>query len=141
MKRLLYMTIAILACLSCESIDDMDNIEVLLEPKTIEAAPTLTVSPTTFDVEAEGGQLAVEIKSNYDWTISTDVTWCHLSAQSGNGDYLLVVTVNGNTSEENRTAKIIILYDSKSVTITVTQKGIENPQRNPDSGDNNPPSW
>lgn len=135
------MTIVIFACLSCESIDDMDNIEVLLEPKTIEAAPTLTVSPATFDVEAEGGQLAVGIKSNCDWTVSTDVTWCHLSAQSGNGDYSLVMTVNENTSEESRTAKIIILYDSKSVTITVTQKGIENPQRNPDSGDNNPPSW
>lgn len=138
MKRFLYM-IAMLAFLSCEPIDDMDSIEVLSEPKPIEIVKTLTVSPTTFEVEAEGGSMTSKIISNCDWKVSKDATWFTLSASAGSNDYSLVMTVDENTSEESRTAKVTIQYDSKSVTITITQKGKE--KRNPDGDDNVPPSW
>ena len=34
-----------------------------------------------------------------------------------------------------------ITYDSKTVTLTVTQKGKENAQRDPSGDDNTPPAW
>jgi hypothetical protein len=92
-------------------------------------------------VEAAGGQLTAEIKSNCDWTVSSNEVWCHLFATSGNDDAQLVMTVDENTSEDSRTAIVTIAYDSKTVSVTITQKGKENPQRDPSGDDNTPPVW
>lgn len=156
---------ALLMLFSCEPIDNIDSIEVLQqrkqaqqaepepepepeptpepepEPTPVEVTKTLTASPSTFDVEAAGGQLTAEVKSNCDWTVSSNASWCRLSATSGNGNAQLVMTVDENTSEDSRTATVTITYDSKTVTLTVTQKGKENTQRDPSGDDNTPPEW
>lgn len=153
--------IALLACLSCERIDNIDNIEVLQQPKQAQEDPApdpdpepdpepepeptavLTVSPASFEIAADGGVLTAEINSNCDWTVSNPATWCHLSTENGTGDYLLAMTVDENTSEESRTVTISISYgnEGKTVLFTITQKGKENPQRDPEGNDNTPPSW
>ena len=135
-----------LAFLACEPIDNMDSIEVLQEPKTIDVppapSPSLSVSPTSFDIAAEGGKVTAVIESNCDWTISSNAAWCHLSATEGTGGYSLEITVDENTTVESRTATINIQYDnSKAASITIPQQGIVDPHRDPDGGDNNPPSW
>jgi len=145
------MTVVMLAFLSCEPIDDIDKIEVLQERKVIESeepgekpeevVKTLTASPTTFDVDAAGGIIIIKLKSNCDWTVGSSVTWCHSTVTTGNGDYSLEVIVDENTSETSRNAILTIMYDSKKVEITVTQKGKEKTQRDPSGDDNTPPSW
>ena len=140
MKRFLYMTIAILTFFSCEPIDNLDSIEVLQERKIVEVA-TLTVTPTVFEVEAEGGKLTADIKSNCTWSVSSDATWCRLYRTQGTGDYSLAISVDENTTYVGRTATITIECDTKKVSITVTQRGKVDPHRDPNGDDNTPPSW
>lgn len=149
MKRLLNIAMIMLTFFSCEPIDDIDSYEVLQERKKVQkeeqtptvVVKTLTVSPYSFNIEAAGGSLTTQIKSNCDWRASRNVAWCHLSATSGSGDASLVMTVDENTSEESRTAMVTITYDSKTAYVIITQKGKENVQRDPSGDDNTPPSW
>lgn len=127
---------------SCDKIDD--NIEItnkLKEGNTEESTieKTLTVFLSSSDVGYEGDVVIAQIKSNCDWTVSTDATWCHSSVEEGNGDHNLYITVDKNNSNTVRSATIVIIYESQTAELIIVQQA--SPYRSPDGNDNTPPSW
>ena len=59
----------------------------------------------------------VEIESNTDWTVASDVDWC---SASKNGNYVRI-TVYDNNTYSARSASVTVQGNSRSATIVVTQ--------------------
>ncbi len=70
-------------------------------------APYLNVTPPNRDVSATAGNTSFSVSSNSNWTASSDVTWCTVTA-SGSGDGTLVADYEENTSKTTRTANITV---------------------------------
>lgn len=88
--------------------------------------PSLDVSKTSAAVEAEGGEVTVEVTSNVEWTAKADQDWVTVSPASGNGSEKAVavkLNVEPNEAEEARTATVTISAEKLSKTVKVTQAG------------------
>ena len=73
------------------------------------AAASLSVTPTTINAPAEGGEFPIEIKSNYPWTANLVGTKIFsASTTSGDGDATMIVTVKPTTEEKEATGSITI---------------------------------
>ena len=73
------------------------------------AAASLSVSPTTINAPAEGGDYAIEIKSNYPWTATgIGAKYFSMSITSGSGDATMVVYVKADTEHNEATGSITI---------------------------------
>ncbi len=83
------------------------------------------ISPTNFEVEAQGGNFNFEFETNADWLAITSVYWLNLDIESGTEDEQIVVGVLENTGEE-RTGNIELQSIDGSVSgiVTVTQSGV-----------------
>ena len=82
----------------------------------------VTVSPTNLTAEAQGGNLSLNVTANKAWTASSDQTWCKLAKSSGvSGTATLSLTVEANSTEQERTAKITITAGTAKATATVKQ--------------------
>ena len=88
-----------------------------------------TSTPT--DIEAAGGPLTVDIKSNADWTVRSDADWLTISPTFGNGNATVTITASENTGYESRTAQVTFSYTgqtaSGTTSLTLTQAGKEKP--------------
>lgn len=84
---------------------------------------TLSVNVNSLSFEAKEETKSFTISSNTSWTISKP-DWCTLSASSGNGNAVVVVTASENPSKEQRSGQIVVSGEGvSSVTISVSQKG------------------
>lgn len=75
---------------------------------------SLSVEPASINAPAEGGEYAVEIKSNYGWTASSNANrTASVSTTKGDGDGTLVVTVHPAKDNDGDVslAKITITSD------------------------------
>ena len=90
---------------------------------TVVASPTLSVSPTSLSFQATGGNQAVTITGNVDWTASSSASWLTISPKSGTESGTLTATAAINNTNSSRSATITISGGSGvgSKTITVTQ--------------------
>lgn len=84
----------------------------------------LTVTPDTFnDVSWEGDELSFEIESNLAWTITSPDDWCVISADEGEGDAEITVTVKPNDDKKKtRDAKITVTAGEIERTVTILQE-------------------
>ena len=85
-----------------------------------------TVSTTNLTSEAKEGTLSLSFTTNKAWTASSDQTWCKLSASSGSaGTASITLTLEANTTDQERTAKITItagtelLFSSSTVPLHI----------------------
>ena len=86
--------------------------------------PTLTVSPEQVNVNANGGNYELKIKSNTSWTVKSDAPYITLSTSQGSGDGTVKVTISANETTSERTGKISISYgDNQKKTVAVKQNG------------------
>lgn len=86
----------------------------------------LDVSKTKLDVSYMPGQHAsFNITSNANWTISSNEAWCTVQPTSGNGNGVIAVSVNENTTVKPRTATLTVKAGSKSQQVMVEQ-GVAN---------------
>ena len=83
----------------------------------------LSVQTLPFDNMPSSSSFA--IKSNGSWKITGEKEWLSLDKTEGTGDGNVKVTVQENTSEEERRAELIIQGSQKNQTMTVVQKGRE----------------
>jgi len=96
---------------------------------------TLSVSADPLNFKASGGKQTFTIKSDTQWTISTESnTWCKLSSKAGNGDMVITVEVFENTKETTRSLKLIVKTSTstKSETVNVNQEAaapVEEPDK------------
>ena len=82
---------------------------------------------TTQEINAQGGSVEIVLKSNGDWTINPTAEWIAVSPMSGKGDATLTLTVEANTTGEDRSTQIKATTKDNTATLVVTQ-GAQSPQ-------------
>lgn len=82
---------------------------------------------TTQEINAQGGSVEIVLKSNGDWTINPTAEWIAVSPMSGKGDATLTLTVEANTTGEDRSTQIKATTKDNTATLVVTQRA-QSPQ-------------
>ena len=82
---------------------------------------------TTQEIDAQGGSVEIVLKSNGDWTINPTAEWIAVSPMSGKGDATLTLTVEANTTGEDRSTQIKATTKDNTATLVVTQRA-QSPQ-------------
>ncbi|MBP5340490.1 MAG: BACON domain-containing protein [Prevotella sp.] len=100
------------------------------ETKTVSVSqgkinPELSVTPIEMKFEAVGGTQNLTVKSNTNWTASSNQSWCTIDTNGGNGDGAIVVSVAANTSVDERTATVTVKTGGVQKNVVVTQNGVE----------------
>lgn len=94
----------------------------LPEPTPKPDPDKVTVSTSSLTAEAQGGNLSLSFTTNKAWTAASDQTWCKLDKTSGSsGNATITLTLEANTTEQERTAKITIKAGTATATATVKQ--------------------
>lgn len=126
MKTFKYMLIAVVALMAATACSDSNNNGGVSDPTMTFCAvndPTTTVSQLTF-TKWNSFQM-VDIQSNIDWQVSCDADWVTLSNHSGvgmtNKTLHLKVTVEENTTEQNRTANLTLTGGGLTAKLTILQ--------------------
>ncbi|MDH6341582.1 hypothetical protein M2480_000961 [Parabacteroides sp. PFB2-12] len=84
----------------------------------------LSISIETIDVGYEAGEYRNQIISDIEWSIISDQPWCSPQQSSGHGDVDVIISLEENTSEQERIA-ILTLSSTEQIpdkTIIVIQK-------------------
>ena len=126
MKTFKYMLIAVVALMAATACSDSNNNGGVSDPTMTFCAvndPTTTVSQLTF-TKWNSFQM-VDIQSNIDWQVSCDADWVTLSNHSGvgmtNKTLHLKVTVEENTTEQERTANLTLTGGGLTAKLTILQ--------------------
>ena len=85
-----------------------------------QAAPTLTVSPTTSSRTAAEGSFAITLTSNINWTVTSNAGWLTTTTASGTGNTTVTANYTGNTGAL-RTGILTFTGSGITRTVTVTQ--------------------
>jgi hypothetical protein len=87
----------------------------------IQAAPTLSVTPSGRSVTQAAGSATFSIASNSSWSCSSDQSWCTVTS-SGTGNAVITATYSANTGFYPRVANITISVPGiPSQVVTVSQ--------------------
>lgn len=81
----------------------------------------LTISGDKFELDAEGGEIHVEVKANIDFSIKTDVDWITQADTRAMKTSNLTFNIKGNKTIEQREGHITIHSGDFSETLTVSQ--------------------
>ncbi|NVO18341.1 MAG: BACON domain-containing protein [Bacteroidetes bacterium] len=95
-----------------------------LTPVTVtvtQAAPTLSVTPSSQSVSVASGTTPFTVTSNSSWTASSNQSWCTVTP-SGTGNGTVTATYSLNNTAASRTANITVTVTGLTpVVVTVTQ--------------------
>ena len=122
--------LAVLTIVSCDPSD-----EVKPNPPTIELGSST--------VEAAGGPQFLHVKSDISWTLSIvseygeTLDWISVDRTTGAGDCNVVMKVSPNSSDEGRTATIVVTSEAGEDSVVLTQKGKAS-SSNPSGGNLSP---
>lgn len=92
--------------------------------KPDEPMPTLTVSKSSIQFGADGGNETVSIESNTSWTVASSESWCTVSPSSGTNNGTVTVSTTANTGTSQRTATITVKTAKGEIekTISISQE-------------------
>lgn len=96
--------------------------------KAAAAAPTLTVTPTSVDIDEKAYTKTIEIKSNATWKAEVEAgkPWVKVADATGTGEKTITLNIDANTSAA-RTAKLTIKTTTGTgdvtAEITINQSG------------------
>lgn len=94
--------------------------DLLIYPTTVTG---WSVSPSSFEVKRNPGNVNIRITSLSAWTIASSESWITFSQNSGaSGRTTVVATYTENTGDSDRTATITVTDGTNTSTISVTQK-------------------
>lgn len=88
--------------------------------------PSITVSPESLKVAADGEESTLNVSMNGSkWVVTSDQTWCTVSVKSTFQTYIqVIVTSASNTTKNERTANLTFVMDAKkTVNVAVVQEG------------------
>ena len=94
--------------------DDFEGSDTDLDDKEYSFA----ASPSNIKFETDGGSTAIAISGNDNWTATSNVAWCTLSAVSGSAPATLMVTAAKNYSGQ-RTGRVSLSGTKSGKTITI----------------------
>lgn len=92
------------------------------------AEPTVTLSPSSISANSVASTTTLSVISNYDWTLSSDQTWCVSSVTSGKAgvNATTTISITANTSTTQRTANLAFNVNKATIaTATCTQAAEE----------------
>ena len=98
----------------------------------VDDGPTLTVTPSTITLEADGSGKTISVTSNTSWTVRADDSWVKYSPTGGTGGSSITVSASVNTGDE-RPSKLILSDKTGRATaeVTITQKKGDSPTPTP----------
>lgn len=101
-----------------------EKITVIVKQESSYVAPFITLTPESGSVAADATSASFAVKSNVDWTVSTDAGWVTLGTTSGSNDGTVALSFTANDGTKERVAVIAVSSaDGKvSNTYTLTQK-------------------
>ncbi len=83
----------------------------------------LELNTTSFSIKTEGQSIQIPFTTNQEWTATSDQSWCTLSAASGDrGNQTLTVTIEKNTTPEDRMGTITLKAGTIQKTLSITQE-------------------
>lgn len=90
-----------------------DNVTITQAKEVI--VPTLSLSASTTNISADGGNITLKVSSNIDgWVLSSNQSWATIASPTGNQTITKTLRIEENASTT----------DSRSVIITVTGSGL-----------------
>ena len=93
----------------------------------------ITISIPEVKIEADESKSSISFTANNTWSAKSDQRWCKLDKTSGTaGAVTINLTIEANTTQQERTAIITINTNKTSATATVKQAKNES-----DGGENN----
>lgn len=97
---------------------------ISINPEAVEDKPYLNLSTDKASVSADATSASFDVKSNVEWTVSTDADWVTLGTTSGSNDGTVSLTLTANEDTSDRTATITVKSTDNviSQTHTLTQK-------------------
>ena len=87
----------------------------------------LEVTPTTVELDKDGGAAVVSINCDEDWTASVQANWVTLSATLGTGNGTITLTAEPNPISEMRVTALTVISGSLSQNVTIRQAAGEVP--------------
>lgn len=84
---------------------------------------TLTVSPSSISMDADGGSTSLTINSNTGWIISGAPSWATVTPSSGSQSGSVTITATANSETTSRVATLGVMTTDGSVSrdVTITQ--------------------
>ena len=103
-----------------------EKITVTVKQESSYVAPFITISPESSSVVADATSASFEVKSNVDWTVSTDAGWVTLGTTSGSNDGTVALSFTANAGEADRTATVTVGSADATIsrTYTLVQKKV-----------------
>lgn len=86
---------------------------------------------TNNEVTAKGSSFFLQIKTSGKWTANSQDSWCTISNKEGYGNASIICSVSPNEGDERHTF-ITVTADGTSKDITITQKGSNGEEPDPD---------
>ena len=85
--------------------------------------PSITISGNNSAiVSSKGENISFSFNSTFNWTASSNMSWCKITPANGiGGNATIQVTINENTSYDNREAVIRIVSEGISTAFNITQ--------------------
>ena len=94
--------------------------------------PSLKLSGSQMEFDAEGAKKIVDVLSNMEWTVESDAQWCSVSPSKGEGNATLVVEAPPYTGRTLRETSVTVKgAEGLSAVLTVTQNGVDFFEVNP----------
>ncbi|NBC04626.1 MAG: hypothetical protein GVY20_13090, partial [Bacteroidetes bacterium] len=94
--------------------------------------PNLSISPSSFDLEAEAGTRVLKIENEgggtLEWEASVNAGWLELSDAEGTGEMDLEIEFEANNKTKDRNAEIEITSNGGIATIEIRQHGLQPPE-------------
>ena len=96
---------------------------VLLMSVSCKKAPSLTVSPATYEVSSDGGTVQLTVNANYAWSAESDADWIRVVTKSGAAEEtVLNIVVSGNELPDGREANVTVTCESVMQTVKIVQR-------------------
>lgn len=86
-----------------------------------QAGKSLSTDVTLLEFTDKAGEMTFNLVSDADWTSSKSSDWFSASPEAGNGNAVVNVAVQENTSVDERTGTIVYKYADKSTNVNVHQ--------------------
>lgn len=100
---------------------------VMVAAVSCKKEPTLSVSPSTINqIPTSGSTVSLSVDTNNEWTASATQSWVHISPSSGgSGKTSVTVTVDANSSNDDRTANITFSSAGLTSSVTINQSQLD----------------
>ncbi len=100
--------------------EDQQCVPATVVQKSLGSGPAIELSTVSISFISDGGEHTLNINSNTAWTLSSDQSWCTVSATGGNsGITAITVKATKNTTSSSRVARLTVKSSDGTITKTV----------------------